>query len=378
MLKLLSILLLVCAMLVIGGCRQQSAGQPEQLGISAPLPQTDFGSDLPVSEAQNVREEVRVAFGSYDNIFRFVGAIPSEYQVEYIPEIRSINIYDPKASGSTPREQSQIFIRFFEASSFLTLSTVDILKREETTLKGHAAVRYEIQKKNKAVPFPSQPRWRNEKHSLIDVRLSEADPSVFYVFAFAPELPKDISELFMSTLVFDNDNEGFMPPLNMLRVRAIKKPFAMKVSPDNSPIQPERFSGYHTGIDFEVFDTERDDGGGIVEVAAFCGGKIKEKKQTSGYGGVVAQECLVGNNAVTVVYGHLRLLSVPAEANSYVAAGDTLGVLGTHGSPETDGERRHLHFGIHRGSSVDIRGYVQSQTELKQWFDPAEYLDDLR
>ena len=74
-----------------------------------------------------------------------------------------------------------------------------------------------------------------------------------------------------------------------------------------------------------------------------------------------------------MVYGHLRLSSITADTNSYVATGDTIGALGTHESVETDGERRHLHFGIHRGKSIDIRGYVSSQAELQDWEDPIQY-----
>ena len=38
-------------------------------------------------------------------------------------------------------------------------------------------------------------------------------------------------------------------PIGQTEERITKKPFGIKISPENSPISPERFSGYHTGID---------------------------------------------------------------------------------------------------------------------------------
>ena len=141
------------------------------------------------------------------------------------------------------------------------------------------------------------------------------------------------------------------------------------MTPDNSPVQPERFSGYHTAVDFEVFDDEKE-----VEVRAFCGGPIREKRTADGYGGVIVQACLLGDQPVIVVYGHLKITSVNAKVGEYVAPGDALGVLGSAFSSETDGERKHLHFGIHKGTRIDLRGYVESKTELDQWFDPWQYI----
>jgi len=52
-----------------------------------------------------------------------------------------------------------------------------------------------------------------------------------------------------------------------------------------------------------------------------------------------------------------------------------LGNLGTGFSSETDGERKHLHLAIHKGSSVNILGYVQTKALLFDWLDPAKYLN---
>jgi hypothetical protein len=50
--------------------------------------------------------------------------------------------------------------------------------------------------------------------------------------------------------------------------------------------------------------------------------------------------------------------------------GDPLALLGTGYSSETDGERRHLHFAVLSNDRVDIKGYVQSESDLSGWIDP--------
>ncbi len=50
--------------------------------------------------------------------------------------------------------------------------------------------------------------------------------------------------------------------------------------------------------------------------------------------------------------------------------GQTVGVLGKGHSKETDGVRKHLHLGIHRGTEIDIRGYVKETDEIDKWIDP--------
>ncbi len=335
-------------------------------GASSSLP--------PLLASPRAREETfryeRTDFSEFNPIFRFFAEVPRAWKIEYVPEIEAISIYDPAIPGENAREQSQIFIRYFEANDFLTLRTVDILEREQFEVRGHPAVRYVIRKKDGVPDFPRQPSWRNAKHTVVDVRLTVRSPSRFYVFGKNPELAPDEFEKFLSSLVFHNDEASFVSPLSSPRERISKKPFGLYVSPENSPVAPERFSGYHTAIDFEVFESEKD---APVQVRAFCGGKVREKRVADGYGGVLAQECLLGGQAVTVVYGHLKIQGVPARVGEYLAPGEKLGILGAGGTAETDGERKHLHFGIHKGTNVDIRGYVTRETELDQWLDPLTY-----
>ena len=59
----------------------------------------------------------------------------------------------------------------------------------------------------------------------------------------------------------------------------------------------------------------------------------------------------------------------------YLAPGDVVGVLGAAFSKETAGERKHLHFGIHKGVRLDLRGYVDAKEALANWLDPWQYID---
>src|SRR3989344_2738795 len=96
-------------------------------------------------------------------------------------------------------------------------------------------------------------------------------------------------------------------PIDRVLKRVTKKPFGIKISPKDSPVSPERFSGYHTGVDFETFSDEQKKD---IPIFAVCPGKLVLKKYASGYGGVAAQSCQIENQDVTVVYGHLRLSSI--------------------------------------------------------------------
>ncbi len=160
--------------------------------------------------------------------------------------------------------------------------------------------------------------------------------------------------------------ESFHPPLTLVKERITKKPFGLKVSPQNSPVKPEIFSGYHTGTDFEIFPEEADL---ATPVSAICDGKIISARNASGYGGVVIQSCEYNNEPITVVYGHLSLSSLLKEAGEDIKAGEYLANLGDGYSLETDNERKHLHLGIHLGTEINIKGYVQNESELSQWLD---------
>lgn len=160
-------------------------------------------------------------------------------------------------------------------------------------------------------------------------------------------------------------------PISQAKNRMTKKSFGIFISPQHSPINPERFTGYHTGADFEIFFGEENKD---VVITALCDGTLALKEVVSGYGGVAVERCILDKQIITVIYGHLNLASVETKSESALNKGDKIGVLGRGFSPETDGERKHLHLGVHKGPEINIRGYVQKFSDLSSWIDPAQFL----
>lgn len=159
-------------------------------------------------------------------------------------------------------------------------------------------------------------------------------------------------------------------PLENIESRITKKPFGVYITPTTSPIQPEKFRGFHTGTDFEVSTEEINK---PVPVYAICEGQIINKENISGYGGVMVQSCNIGGKAVNVIYGHLNIEDIEAkQSGSVVRRGEFIANLGADKSPQTSGERKHLHLGIFRGGQVDYRGYVEEESALSGWLNFEE------
>lgn len=149
--------------------------------------------------------------------------------------------------------------------------------------------------------------------------------------------------------------------------------FGMYVTPDpaQNPIDPpERFTGWHTGTDFEIRENEKNVD---VDVFAVCGGKVRFSGFAAGYGGVVAQECMLKDEPVNVIYGHLAVANLPTEG-VVLTQGQKIGVLGADRSTDADGSRKHLHLTIHKGKELVMLGYVQTEAELKDFIDPQTVL----
>lgn len=163
----------------------------------------------------------------------------------------------------------------------------------------------------------------------------------------------------------------FLPPLNRAKERVTKKMFGTYITPQNSPVQPERFTGFHTGVDFEIFPEEADKD---VVIKAVCNGKLIQKKSASGYGGVVVQSCNLNGQPITVVYGHLKLASINQAVDTNITVGEEIGILGKAYSLETDGERKHLHLAFHKENQINLLGYVPLNLELSEWLDPCLYV----
>lgn len=163
---------------------------------------------------------------------------------------------------------------------------------------------------------------------------------------------------------------ALVSPLDRRAERVTKKLFGTYITPKTSPIQPERFTGYHTGLDYETFASEAKVD---VPVIAACTGKVRALQTVSGYGGVLVQQCVVDGQTLTALYGHLRLSSISVKTGTTLKAGTKFAVLGTGFTSETSGERKHLHFSLHKGTAIVWKGYVGTKGALVDWLDPQKY-----
>jgi murein DD-endopeptidase MepM/ murein hydrolase activator NlpD len=158
---------------------------------------------------------------------------------------------------------------------------------------------------------------------------------------------------------------GLAEPVTDFKKRATKKQFGTFVQPGNSPVQPERFSGYHTGVDAEYADVS-----GEVAVYAITTGKvISFQRGVQGYGGVMAVEHTYQGQTWRAVYGHVI---AEAESGASVGKGQRIARLAEQGAG-TDGERKHLHLSLKKGAVTDLKGYVSSAELLSGWSDPLRY-----
>lgn len=134
------------------------------------------------------------------DVFHLEFIVPEGMEVEYVPSIQALNIFTLDGEG-TARERSQIFIRYFDASEFLILSTVDVYATERLTVGrgNYDARRYDIEKKDDVASFADQPSWRNERHIVTD--LTNADGyGRYYVVAANLELGRDMYEFFLRSM----------------------------------------------------------------------------------------------------------------------------------------------------------------------------------
>lgn len=176
--------------------------------------------------------------------------------------------------------------------------------------------------------------------------------------------PTTTSTISATTEATTQPVNAFAEPVADFKKRVTKKPFGIYITPETSPVQPERFSGYHTGADAEYEDVTSD-----VPVLAITDGKVILSETSSGYGGVFMISFNLDGTTHTALYGHIRPSSLPKVGKEF-KKGDWTGLLGTGYSSETDGERRHLHFAVLSDDRLDIKGYVQNESQLSGWLDP--------
>ena len=97
-------------------------------------------------------------------------------------------------------------------------------------------------------------------------------------------------------------------------------------------------------------------------------------RTAGGYGGVIVQS--IDGEPLTALYGHTRILDNIKEGST-VTAGQQIAVLGKGFSPETDGEREHLHFAIHKGTNTYLLGHEPTTAKLNQeWENPTALLQN--
>ena len=190
------------------------------------------------------------------------------------------------------------------------------------------------------------------------------------VFEDDVEMVDRVDEMMMSEEEVDDVKDRLVSlPHDDALERVSVKPFGIYVSPGNSPVENERFSGYHVGVDFEILAGEENVD---VPVRAICNGKVLVRSFVNGYGGVLLQTCVIEEKPVRVLYGHLSLSSIVKNVGDTLSQDEEFAVLGEGDSLETDYERKHLHLGIRKGEIVDYRGYVQSKEEISDWIDFLE------
>lgn len=177
------------------------------------------------------------------------------------------------------------------------------------------------------------------------------------------ELQTELNTLFDTTVA-----SGFFYPMEQYSTTRTRKVFGQYIAPDSG----DRFSGYHTGDDVEVTDVSA-----TVPVVALTTATVVQKQTVSGYGGVVILEFTDSGTTYHALYGHLNLDSVSVPVGDTITAGAQLGVLGDDASAQTDGERKHLHFGLYPFTGTELyAGYVANDIDLVNWVNPADWLRD--
>lgn len=133
-----------------------------------------------------------------------------------------------------------------------------------------------------------------------------------------------------------------------------------------------KFTGHHAAVDVEYAALSEQ--GSVTPVRAMAAGTVIYKGTVTGYGGVIVIRH-ERPEAVTSLYGHVRVSDAPVAVGQGVTAGQVIANLGTPYGPETGGERKHLHFGIHKGTALDLNGHEPTRAVLDaEWDNPNDWL----
>lgn len=166
-------------------------------------------------------------------------------------------------------------------------------------------------------------------------------------------------------------------PLTNYAARGTKRVYGNYIAVDtpNDFACGDSFSGYHNGDDLEVTPAELN---AEVPVYAIADGTVLQANTVNGYGGIIIIEHKLAGQTVTANYGHINLAKASVSKGTVVVAGQKISVLGDNCSSQTSNERKHLHFALHKSSSIAVAGYIAEKAELENWHNPEEYLTSLK
>ncbi len=129
----------------------------------------------------------------------------------------------------------------------------------------------------------------------------------------------------------------------------------------------DRFTGYHVADDIEFGDVTKE-----VPVVAIMDGTVVRIGYVGGYGGMA----LIDHGDVNAIYGHIDLSSSLLKVGDTVTMGQFIASLGDGETAETDGERKHLHFGLYVGVPNRINGYETDASLVKNWINPQDFFTE--
>lgn len=222
----------------------------------------------------------------------------------------------------------------------------------------------------------------SELAQISDVIVEDAQPNLLPISQFQASAHNNFLRFFGPASPAGGGEKaqidfGLVEPVAGFKKNITKKPFGIFITPENSPVENDKFNGYHTGVDSEFTDSPALSAGRQEEIPilAIADGTIIVRTWSSGYGGVVVIKHIIEGVPLFALYGHLDPASFLPPGTTQVKAGDQIGVLGDDHSEETDGARKHLHFSIFqdRGDKqIDFRGYVKTKEELSGWLNPLD------
>jgi len=183
--------------------------------------------------------------------------------------------------------------------------------------------------------------------------------------SFEQPLPVKEESVLVEDPIEEKEIQAVVFPVSDYSARRTYKGFAEYVDDG-------RFLGYHVGEDIEFVDAKDRE----VPVVSIADGTIVFSGFVSGYGGLIKVLHEVNGEQMTALYGHIDLGSSPVRTGDRVLAGQFLANLGDHESEETDGRRKHLHFGLYLGNDDRLQGYELSEDQVGGWLNPSDVFAD--